>query len=98
MKLIITNDAEEDIRSIIDYTISQFGLRQAEKYYHELEVKFTSIIEGTSHSQDYSFVREGLKRTNYQSHAIYYRCTEKDEVLILHVLHQGMNELKHLEK
>ena len=97
MKLIITNDAAEDISSIIDYTISQFGLAQAEKYYHGLEDKFTSIVEGGAHFQDYSFVREGLKRTNYQSHAIYYRCIEED-ILILHVLHQSMNELKHLEK
>ena len=98
MKITLTLDAEQDISSIIDYTISQFGLVQAEKYYNGLEAKFSSIAEGTAHSQDYAFVRDGLKRTNYQSHAIYYRIVEECEVLILHVLHQSMDELKYLEE
>jgi len=96
MKLTITNNADEDIKSIIDYTISTFGLAQAEKYYRGLEDKFSSITEGRAHSQDYSFVREGLKRTNFQSHAIYYKIIHEDEVLILNVLHQRMDELRHL--
>ena len=96
MKLTITYDADEDIRSIFDYTISEFGLNQAEKYYHGLQEKFSSIIEGRAHSQDYSFVREGLKRTNYQNHAIYYKTT-KEEVFILRVLHQSMDQLRHLD-
>ena len=98
MKITLTLDAEEDIKSIIDYTIAQFGLVQAEKYYNGMDTKFSSIAEGTAHSQDYTFVRNELKRTNYQSHAIYYRIVEEREILILHVLHQSMDELKHLRE
>ncbi len=96
MNLTITYDADEDIRSIFDYTISEFGLNQAEKYYHGLQVKFSSILEGTAHIQDYSFVKEGLKRTNYQNHAIYHKTT-KEQVSILRVLYQRMDQLKHFD-
>jgi len=98
MKLSFTNDADQDIQSILEYIISEFGLDQATKYYDGLEAKFSAIVEGRAHSQDYSFVREGLKRTNYQIHAIYFKVIGQDEVLVLHVLHQRMNQLLHIDK
>ena len=65
MKLTLTKEADEDLREILGYSIAEFGLKRAEKYYFELQNKFNSILERASHSTDYSFVEEGLRRTNY---------------------------------
>lgn len=97
MSIVKTQDAEADIKEIYKYSFVNFGENQAEKYYAGLELKFSDIAAGIAHSKDYSFVREGLQRTNYVSHAIYYKKTDEDDILILRVLHQNMSELRHLE-
>ena len=97
MKLTLTKEADEDLREILGYSIAEFGLKRAEKYYFELQNKFNSILERASHSTDYSFVEEGLRRTNYMKHAIFYRSTDQ-EIIIIRVLHQKMDMLRHLKE
>lgn len=97
MSIIRTKKAEDDIKEIYKYSFITFGEEQAEKYYDGLENKFNSILEKTTHSTDYSFIEPELRRTNYRSHAIYYRMINKDEVFIIRVLHQSMDEHRHLD-
>ena len=97
MKITFTKEADEDLREILGYSIAQFGLIRAEKYYFDLQSKFDSILEKTSHSTDYSFVEEGLRRTNHMKHAIFYRLTDQ-EIIIIRVLHQKMDVLRHLKE
>jgi len=96
MSVIRTEKAEEDIKEIYKHSFGEFGEAQAEKYYAGLEKRFISILEKTVHSTDYSFVAHNLRRTNYMSHAIYYRI-EGDDVVIIRVLGQKMDELRHLD-
>lgn len=97
MTVHLTLDADEDIAAIIDYSISEFGIEQAGRYYEGLKRRFDSILNGTAYVTDYSFVRDGLMRVNYESHAIYYKKIAEDEILIMRILHQQMNELRHLK-
>ena len=96
MSIVRTKKAENDIKEIYKYSFISFGEEQAEKYYEGLEVKFKSILEKTAHSKDYSFIEPDLKRTNYGSHAIYFRVINKNEIIIIRVLNQKMDELQHL--
>ena len=96
MSIVRTQKAEDDIKEIYKYSFTSFGEEQAEKYYDGLAVKFKSILEETVHSTDYSFIEPELRRTNYGSHAIYYRMSNKNKVVIIRVLHQSMDELRHL--
>ena len=95
MKIIRTKKAEEDIKEIYKYSFLNFGEAQAEKYYKGLERKFNSILNKTAHSTDYSFIEPDLRRSNYGAHAIYYRIN-KDDIIIIRILHQRMDEIKHL--
>ncbi len=97
MKMVKTKKAENDIKEIYKYSFLNFGEAQAEKYYNGLEIKFNSILEKTAYSTDYSFIEADLKRTNYGAHAIYYRIINKDDVIIIRILHQSMDEIRHLE-
>lgn len=97
MAVRLTQDADEDLELLIDFSIKKFGLNQTEKYKQGLFARFESILDGVAYSTDYSFVREGLKRVNYESHAIYYEWIGEDEILIMRILHQRMKELRHLE-
>lgn len=98
MSIIRSKLAENDIKEIYKYSFIHFGEQQAEKYYKGLENKFEAILEKSAHNMDYSFIKAGLKRSNYNSHAIYYRVSGKDELIIIRVLHQNMDELRHLDE
>lgn len=96
MRIVRTQKAESDIKEIYKYSFVNFGEAQAEKYHVGLEEKFRAILEKTAHNQDYSFIAKGLKRANFQNHAIYYRI-DGTELTIVRVLHQKMDELRHLD-
>lgn len=98
MTIIRTKRAEDDIKGIYKYSFLNFGEEQAEKYYEGLQRKFKSIFEKTAHSTDYSFIEKNLRRTQYSSHAIFYRMINEDEVIIVRVLHQNMDELQHFNE
>lgn len=90
----LTRDADKDVAAILDYTLLHFGWQQAENYYEGLRARFEAIAAGTAYRTDYSFVRQGMWRSNYLSHAIYYRL-EPDCVLVLRVLGQRQDTQRH---
>ncbi|WP_022953678.1 type II toxin-antitoxin system RelE/ParE family toxin [Leucothrix mucor] len=94
MTVRFTEDAKSDIKAIYIYSYQNFGRQQADKYFDALSEKMETLSDVVICS-DYSFVREGLKRLNHQSHAIYYR-EDEDDVLVLIVLHQRMDPALHM--
>lgn len=95
MTIQLTVDAEQDIEDIYYYTITNFGEKQAEHYYSGLSDHFIYISNNLGTSRSFSFVKEKLLRSNFESHAIYYRQEDKG-ILILRVLHQRMDPLRHI--
>jgi len=95
MTIQLTVDAEQDIEDIYYYTITNFGEQQAEYYYSGLSDHFIYIAENLTIGRDFSFVKKKLLRSNFESHAIYYR-QEGDGILILRILHQRMDPLRHI--
>lgn len=96
MSIIRTRLAEADIKDIYLYSYGEFGEKQADKYYGGLEERFNQILDQTAHSQDYSHIDYGLRRVNYEHHAIYYQLGPEGELIIIRVLHQRMDEVQHL--
>jgi toxin ParE1/3/4 len=99
MTVQLTVDAEQDIEGIYYYSITNFGEKQADLYYLNpasgLSDHFTYIANNLETSRSFNFVKERLLRSNFENHAIYYR-QEDDGILILRVLHQRMDPLRHL--
>ena len=91
----LTRDAERDLIDIYLYGIEQFGQAQAERYAIALNTRIDFIAENPSMGSDYSTVREGLRRYEHVSHAVYYRPTP-DGILVLRVLHGAMDPGRHI--
>lgn len=66
-----------------------------ELYYSGLSKHFTYIADNPDIGSNFSFVKESVFRSNYESHAIYYR-QEKKGILILRILHQHMDPVRHM--
>ena len=95
MSLHLSKDAEQDIADIYVYSFEQFGEAKAESYYQALVEHFDSLERNPAMGRDFSFVKGNVRRTNCVSHAVYYRVTGRD-VLVLRVLHQNRDPARHL--
>ncbi|HHS99452.1 MAG TPA: type II toxin-antitoxin system RelE/ParE family toxin [Thiomicrospira sp.] len=95
MQLVIQNKAKEDIKQIYYYSLNHFGERKADEYYVGLTNRMEEVCSGFVVSSNYSHIRQGLRRTNYESHAIYYRINDQ-QVIILRVLGQSQDSFRHL--
>ena len=91
----ITGDAEQDLIDIYLYGIEHFGLNQAERYSEILHAKIDTIAENPSFGSDYGFVRDGLRRYESVSHAIYFQRIAGG-VRVLRILHGRMDPGRHL--
>jgi toxin ParE1/3/4 len=68
----ISEEAEEDILRIFFYGVGQFGVLQAEKYYHLLFEYFQNIADNPQSYERVDYIREGLRRCPCGSNSIYY--------------------------
>ena len=95
MSLHLCKDAEQDIADIYVYSFEQFGEAKAESYYQALIENFDSLVRNPAMVRDLCYVSTNVRCTNCVSHAVYYRVTGRD-VLVLRVLHQNRDPARHL--
>ena len=86
----ISELASQDIDSIIDYTIENFGVDVMVDYHSSLENCFEAIAANPEIGMESNFIRNGYLRFNHRSHVIFYQVTGLD-VLIVRVLHNSMD-------
>lgn len=77
--------AAEDFESIYLYGVTEFGLKQAERYVAGLQVRFEQLADQPYLYPAVDHIRLGYRLSVYCSHAIYY-CFEGNKVLIVRIL------------
>jgi toxin ParE1/3/4 len=92
---IINRRAEGDLEEIWDYTVSRWGLAQADKYDDEIYAAFRRLAETPTLGRDCSEIRFGYRRYNVGSHVIFYRI-DNDTVDVMRVLHKSRDFPRHL--
>ncbi len=91
----LANRAECEIEGIYEYSILNFGPRVARDYISGLHDCFGLLAEHPGWGSDYGFLKAGLLRYEYRSHAVYYQPTQ-DGVLIVRVLGGKQDPARHL--
>ncbi len=86
----LSGRAALDLAEIADYTIGRFGTKQARRYRDGLKVCFEQLAENPGIGRRAEHLAPQLRRFEYQSHVVFYR-HEKDELLIVRVLHERMD-------
>ncbi|MDC8451095.1 MAG: type II toxin-antitoxin system RelE/ParE family toxin [Nitrospira sp.] len=91
--LSLSDEAIEDFRDILSYTMQMWGERQVEEYATILHKALTDIeqdpLVGKGDLPPYHHVRAG-------KHVVFYRLTE-DKVQVSRILHSAMDFVRHLE-
>lgn len=87
--------AKLDLSEIWDYTYSQWGVEQAEKYLRELLSTMEHAVSDPTKSVDIGDVRRGYRKSRLGSHVIYFQVTD-NEIDVVRILHQRMDFERHL--
>lgn len=98
MDYTISEDAQEDIAGILDYTIDKWGIEQAVKYQLLIDTGIEKISNDPFSAISQEIIRENKVTVRYlrvSKHHIYYT-VGADMIIILRVLHQQMNRSLHL--
>lgn len=90
-----TDKAERDLVGIIDYTIQEWGVSQANTYLDGLEMRAQLLAENPDLGTTRETLSQGLFSFPYESHILYYKKQARG-IVIVRVLHQHMDPVKHL--
>lgn len=86
--------AADDLDGIYEYTILNFGLKQAREYLLGPHERFQTLAENPMHGRSAEYLAAELRRLEYQSHVVFY--VPKDNgVRIVRVLHESMDAVRH---
>lgn len=91
----VTPRAQRDLEDIFDYTAKQWGLPQAIRYTNIIEATFASLAETPQQSQNCDAIRQGYRRRAVERHVVYFRQTDYG-IAIVRILHQRMDQVRHL--
>lgn len=83
----LSEASEIDLGDIFDYTLSEFGIEQAEKYTLEFEIDFGELTRYPELGIKRDEIKPGLRSILKESHVIFYRILD-DRIRIVRILHQ----------
>lgn len=86
----ISKEAANDLEYIWLYTLENWSIQQADRYYNLLIEEIEFIAHNPTSGKDYSHVKKGYFRSKVKSHFIFYRIKE-EELEIIRILHQQMD-------
>lgn len=93
--VVLSPRAKLDLSVIWDYTLSQWGVDQAEKYVRELWSAMENAASDPTKPVDIGDVRRGYRKSRAGSHVIFFKFTD-DGIDVVRILHQRMDFERHI--
>lgn len=87
--------AAEDFAAIYEYTLLNFGARQADAYTDALDSTFRLLFSSPLMGTECPQLATEIRRFNHQRHAIFYRHREHD-IFVIRILHQQMESDRYI--
>jgi len=92
----LTKKATKELEQIYEYSIVNFGLKQAKSYFTSLSETFNLIGENPMIGRNCDDILKGYRKHEHQEHVIYYRL-EKENILIAHILGKKQDQARQLK-
>lgn len=90
-RVLLTPAARADLDAIWDYTVTQWGVTQAERYVGGIRDVCAALAAGVFHDRDAGHVRPGLRKAPVGSHVLFFRRRDDGAVEVLRILHRRMD-------
>lgn len=94
--LTITPLARGDLLNIGRYTQERWGVSQRNAYLRLIADHLTDLQSGKTNGRDRGDIRPGLLTLTCRSHLIFFTRNQQGDVIVLRILHQRMDHLRHL--
>ena len=91
----LSQEADNDLDNIYDYSVGHFGFEQADKYLLGFELVFENLCVDPKLGRERSEFWKDLRSISYQSHIVFYRIL-KHKIRIVRVLHGSRDIIKFL--
>jgi len=90
-KLILRQEAINDLNDIWDYTARNWSENQADKYYGMIKTACQEIAKGSVISKNYDEIDSNILGHGIGKHIVFYQMIANDEIEIIRILHERMD-------
>ena len=94
-KYYLTNDAENDLREILEYTLNQWGVEQVLAYRNILESRLRTLAKFPTIGRNNINLPSEIFYIVEGKHYLFYRIVN-DEIEVLRILHSKMDIFQHI--
>lgn len=94
----ISSRAQLDLIEIWEYTVKNWSVNQADKYYRILNDQIKNISKDPNLGRSYEATRKDYRGVIVKSHIIFYKIDVSDEIEIIRILHKRMDLENQLQK
>ena len=90
-KVILRQEAIDDLNSIWDYTFEQWSESQADKYYATIKFACQAIGINPELGREYVGISNSLLGLKSGKHIIFYHLISENEIEVIRILHERMD-------
>jgi toxin ParE1/3/4 len=90
-KVILRQEAIDDLNDIWEYTFEEWSEKQADKYYGMLKSACMEIGENAELGKKYDSIKNNLRGLKSGKHIIFYQQVYEEEIEVIRILHQRMD-------
>lgn len=93
---VLSPAARDDLEQIWDCTAERWGQDQAERYVLAIRDTCQELAANKRQSRPAGDIRAGYRKAQVGSPILFFRRTDGGPLVVVHILHQRMNMLRHL--
>jgi toxin ParE1/3/4 len=90
-KVVLRQEAIDDLNDIWDYTFEEWSEIQADKYYAILEFACMQIGKNSEIGKEYEGISSGLLGLRTDKRIIFYQIISEHEIEVIRILHEQMD-------
>lgn len=95
-KVVLRQEAIDDLNDIWDYTFEKWSERQADKYYATIKLACNGIAENPDVGKEYGGISRNLLGLKSGKHIIFYQSISEDKIEVIRILHERMDLKKRI--
>ena len=97
-KVVLRQEAIDDLNDIWEYTFEKWSENQADKYYTALRFACKEIGEYPDLGKEYASISQNLFGLKSGKHIIFYQLISENEIEVIRILHERMDLKRRLSK
>lgn len=90
-KVVLRQEAIDDLNNIWDYTFEKWSETQADKYYATIKLACNGIGQHPIIGKEYYGISKNLLGLKSGKHIIFYQIISEDEIQVIRILHERMD-------